>query len=260
VQTGQWIPANGQQQQIPEIVLRMEHHRQVAESFVEDKDSWHKATVRTLVQAACYLVPVTLAILAGLAIGEQYAASAGQSIFYAPFSFAVGVGVELMLWGLSFGASIEFKRTLSDRSHVKTLVILCFAFVAFSVMSMLAQYLVYEMHAKDNSATTQIGMFFRSGATTCADVSALLVLAVIEFEDFKAHLKKQKDVAEHVRDLSRVEVEAAQIRQEEIRRQKEAEIDSERKLRQAQFLADLEQNSFNNSRQGGGSRESRGRW
>jgi hypothetical protein len=258
ITTGRWIEGGDQREDIPEIALRMEEHRQTAQKFVEDKKSWHKTLVKLIVQAACYLVPITLAIMVGLVIGEQYSTNAGQSTFYAPFSYTVGIGVELMLWGLSFAASVVLKRMFADHKNIGPFVALCTAFLLFSIMSILAQWLVYEAHFHNPDFPTTVGIFFRSGATTCSDISALLVLAVIDFEDFKAHLKKQREVAEHVRDLSRVEVEGLQIRQEEIRRQKEAAIDSERKMRQAQFFSDMEQKQIDQMKRG--DREDRGRW
>ncbi len=121
---GQWIDATGQTPvAIPQIIVRMEEHRRVAEQFVEDREDFADKVVRRGVKVLMYLGPVVLAFFVAMLIGEQYA-KLSTDFWWAPAMYAVATVTEYSLWGTSFGASREFRRMLSDRSRIKTFVAL----------------------------------------------------------------------------------------------------------------------------------------
>jgi len=255
---GQWIDATGQKAvAIPQIIVRMEEHRRVAERFVEDREDFADKVVRRGVKLLMYIGPVILAFFVAMLIGEQYA-KMSQDFWWKPAMYAVALVTEYSLWGTSFGASREFRRMLSDRSRIRTFVALVIFFLGFSGMSILAQWFVYEGHFVNPDFPTIIGIIFRTCSTTGVDILALLVLAVLDYKSFEAHLKKQKMVADQVQELSRTEIDTNRMQQEEVIRQQKAEIENERELKHAQFFADIEAKQIDSMKKGG--REDRNRW
>lgn len=258
VVAGTWIDTtNGQEAvALPQIIVRMEEHRRTAEQFQEDAEDWADKAVRIGVKTLMYVGPVTLAFFIAMLIGEQYA-KLSTDFWWAPAMYAVATVTEFSLWGTSFGASREFRRLLSDRSRIPTFVALVLFFLVFSGMSILAQWFVYEGHFKSPDFPTTIGIVFRTCSTTGVDILALLVLGVLDFRSFKAHLKKQQMVAEQIQRLSRTEIDTNRMQQEEVIRQQKAEIEKERELKHAQFFADMEGKQIDRMKSG---REERGRW
>lgn len=256
---GTWIDANTNQKAvaIPQIIIRMEEHRRTAEQFQEDKEDLADTAVRYAVKTLMYIGPVTLAFFVAMLIGEQYA-KLSTDYWWKPAMYAVATVTEFSLWGTSFGASREFRRMLSDRSRIGTFVALVLFFLGFSGMSILAQWFVYEGHFKSPDFPTTIGIVFRTCSTTGVDILALLVLAVLDYKSFKAHLRKQQMIAEQVQKLSRTEIDTNRMQQEEVIRQQKAEIEKERELKHAQFFADLESKQIDQMKNG--NREARGRW
>lgn len=256
---GQWIDATGQKAvAIPQIIVRMEEHRRTAEQFVEDREDWTDKVVRHVVKTFMYIGPVVLAFFVAMLIGEQYG-KLSTDFWWKPAMDAVAVVTEYSLWGTSFGASREFRRMLSDRSRIGTFVALVVFFLGFSGMSILAQWFVYEGHFVHPDFPTTVGIIFRTCSTTGVDILALLVLAVLDYKSFAAHLKKQKMVADQVQELSRTEIDTNRMQQEEVIRQQKAEIEKERELKHAQFFADIEAKQIDSMKNGGG-REDRSRW
>lgn len=258
VVTGQWIDATGQTPvAIPQIIVRMEEHRRTAERFQEDREDLADKAVRIGAKTLMYLGPITLAFFVAMLIGEQYA-QLSTDFWWPPAMYAIATVTEYSLWATSFAASREFRRMLSDRSRIGTFVALVLFFLAFSGMSILAQWFVYEGHFTNPDFPTTIGIVFRTCSTTGVDILALLVLAVLDYKSFKAHLRKQQEVAEQVQKLSRTEIDTNRMQQEEVIRQQKAEIEKERELKHAQFFADMEAKNIDQMRNGG--REERGRW
>ncbi len=255
---GQWIDATGQTPvALPQIIVRMEEHRRVAEQFVEDAEDGADKIVRYAVKTLMYVGPVVLAFFVAMLIGEQYA-KLSREFWWTPAMYVIALITEGSLWGVSFGASREFRRMLSDRSRIGTFVALVAFFLCFSSMSILAQWFVYESHFVHPDFPTVVGIVFRTCSSTGTDIAALLVLAVLDYRSFKAHLKKREMVADHVGQLSRKEVETNRIQQEEVIRQQEAEIEKERKMKRAQFFAEMEEKQMDQMKNG--NREERGRW
>jgi hypothetical protein len=259
VVTGQWIDATGQPPvAIPQIIVRMEEHRRTAERFQEDREDVADKGIRIAVKMLMYLGPVTLAFFVAMLIGEQYA-KISTDFWWKPAMYAVALVTEYALWGTSFAASREFRRLLADPiRHIGTFTALVVFFLGFSGMSILAQWFVYEGHFSHPDFPQMIGIIFRTCSTTGVDILALLVLGVLDYKSFKAHLKKQMDVAEQMQKLSRTEIDTNRMQQEEVIRQQKAEIEKERELKHAQFFADLEAKQIDQMK--GGGREERGRW
>ena len=255
---GQWIDATGQKAvAIPQIIVRMEEHRRTAERFTEDREDWADKLVRYVVKALMYAGPPVLAFFVAMLIGEQYA-KMSTDFWWKPAMYAVALVTEGTLWGTSFGASREFRRMLSDRSRIGTFLTLVVFFLGFSGMSILAQWFVYEGHFMHPDFPTIVGIVFRTCSTTGTDLLALQVLAVLDYKSFAAHLRKQQMVADQIQKLSRTEVDANRIQQEEVIRQQKAEIENEKELKRAAFFAEIEESQMKNMK--GGGREQRDRW
>lgn len=264
VPSEEWINANGNNNNgqtsvaIPQIVIRMEEHRRTARSFVEDKEDWVDRAIRRAVKGLMYLGPVALAFLVAMLIGEQYA-KLSNDFWWTPAMYGVALVTEGSLWGTSFGASREFKRMLSDRKRIGTFVTLVFGFALFSLMSILAQWFVYESHFTGTlDFPTTVGIVFRTCSTTAVDTMALLVLGVLDYRSFETHLKRQKLEAQHIQELSQTEIATARMTQEEVVRQQNAEIENQRQLKRNQFFAEQEAEQLKNLSRG--NREDRRRW
>lgn len=257
--TGTWIDAETGQKAValPQIIVRMEEIRQTAQQFVDDKEDWVDTLVRNVVKVLMYVGPVVLAFFVAMLIGEQYA-KMSTDFWWKPAMYAIATVTEYTLWGTSFGASREFRRMLYERSRIGTFIALVFFFMGFSGMSILAQWFVYEGHFANPDFPTTIGIIFRTCSTTGVDILALIVLAVLDYRSFKAFLQKQTLISDHVGQLSRKEVESNRIQQEEVIRQQEAEIEKERRLKHAQFFADMEAKQIETIKNG--DRETRNRW
>lgn len=259
VVTGTWVDDQGQvPQAIPQIVIRMEEHRKVAENFQEDEAGFAESAVRFGAKFLFYVGPVILAFFVAMLIGEQYAKLDATSFWWRPAMYAIAVVTEGSLWGVSFGASREFRRMLTNRKHVSTFVTLTTFFLAFSAMSVLAQWFVYERHFVNPDFPTIVGIVFRTCSTTGTDIAALLVLAVLDFKDFKAFLEKRKQIAAHVGQMSRQEIENERLTNEEVVRQQKALIQNEQEIAEAKFWADRRRADMESMSNGGS--QSRGRW
>lgn len=275
--TGRFVEDTSQEiAQVPVIIQRIEHHRQVAESFSEDAEDLPDQIVRVCVKTLAYIAPVALAITVSLLVGQDYSDLKAGNVIWAIGMYTTAFAVEFALWYTSFAASRVLKRVFSDKSQGGILAVLIVLFLIVSAGSILAQLYVYEHTLAAHEAATKaatkvastslnmsdigatVGMLFRTCATTVVDILSLAVLATLNYQSFKKHLQKQSDIADHMRQLSQKEVEINRIQSEEIQRQQKAEIENQRALRQAQFFADMEQKQIESWKSG--SREERGRW
>jgi hypothetical protein len=257
ITTGRWIEGGDVTLPAP-VVVRIEQYRQTAEQFEEDKEDRADTLVRWGAKAMAYVLPVTLAFFVAMLVGEQYASLHPKDFWWPKAMYAIAVGIEYALWYTSFAASREFKRMLSDHSRIGTFVGLLFGFIVFSLMSILAQWFVYEHNVDITNPGEMIGVIFRTCSTTGVDTLSLLVLGTLDYRSFQQFLKKQAIIADHVSQLSRKEVETERIKQEEVIRQEKARLDNEREMKRAAFFAEMEQRQIDQMKRS--DREERGRW
>lgn len=208
--TGRFVPAG---QQAGLVVssgagVNTEHFRQVIESFDEDKQTALEWIVRKFFGAAAYLLPLIVALVVGIAIGDAFS-GAHPSFGWTLYTHVISVSLELMLPVLGLAVTIVFKRALKDRSQIGMFLALAALFLALAVGNSFAQIFLVESHITLKSGDTagQASMIFRSFGPMIIDIVATVYLSVASVKNLQKYLADQKQKIAAIKDVNAVEIE-----------------------------------------------------
>ncbi len=206
---GTFIDAGQLTALIGNIVANTQNHRQIVESFDEDKEPFVEKGIRWFYMAIFYALPALVAYFVGRAIGDGFSGNHALdwNDGWNAFNHVISWAIEFSISGLVLAASIAARRIRSSNSeYLVPFVVLCFALVFFAVASGIAQFVLVEAHLNPRPGAEQMAAIFRVSAGPAVDICSLLFLSVMRFKSLKKFLEDQARKQEAIRATSQSEI------------------------------------------------------
>ncbi len=228
------IPANNAQ-------IHTERLRRTIASFNEDKQTPLKWLVVKFFEVLSYLLPVLIAWIVGMAIGDAWSGKFDWGDSWNVYSHAISLALELMLPALGYAVTVSLKQAFHDRSKVVLFVVLASLFLALAVGNSFAQMFLIEGHIKlaPDDTAGHISMYFRSFTPMTVDIISTIFLSVVTVKNLQKFLKDKQQEAMAVRAGAEAEIAVDEAFQAAERRRREAESEQRRKDEQLDTMQEF---------------------
>lgn len=184
---------------------RTDQFRQEAESFDDEKASLAEKSLRFVFTAFAYLVPITLAVFIGLAVGDAFTPP-GSTSGYSAYAHFLSIALEMSMPILGFCVALTFRRAAKDRSQVALCGVFTALFLAVGIGNAIVQIFMVTQNIGALNVSDQAAVYFRAAAPLIIDLISTLYLSVTGAKSLKRYLADKRAVMEAVRDISGVNI------------------------------------------------------
>jgi hypothetical protein len=190
---------------IQQAGAKTDQFRKEAENFDDEKASIGEKGLRFLFTTFAYLVPVALAVLIGLAVGDSFT-PIGSTLSYSAYAHFLSIALEMSLPILGFCVSLTFRRAAKDRSQVALCALFSILFIALGLGNAIVQVFMVTQNIGALTSGDKIAVIFRAGAPLVIDLICTLYLSVTGAKSLKRYLADRRAVIEAVRDVSGINI------------------------------------------------------
>lgn len=218
-----------------------EQLRKTIASFSEDRMSPLKWIVVKFFEVLAYLLPIGIAYVVGMAIGDAWSGKFNWADSWNVYSHAISLALELMLPALGYAVTVSLKQAFGDKSKAWICAVLGFLFLGLAVGNSFAQMYLIEGHIKVAKADTagQISMIFRSFTPMTVDIIATIFLSVVTVKNLQKFLRDKQQEAMAIRSGAEAEIAVDEAFQAAERRRREAEAEQRRKDEQLDTMQEF---------------------
>lgn len=236
--------------------IHTERIRKQVESFNEDRQTPLEWLVVKFFTILAYTLPTLIAWIVGSAIGQAFAGKFDFGNPYAVYSYAISIGLELMIPVMGYAVSSTAKRAVKDRSQMAWPIILSVLFIALAVGNSFAQMFMIDNHIKiaKDDFKGQASLYFRSFGPLVIDVIATIFLTVVNVKNLQKFIKDMQAKEEAINSVSHSEIKVEAAFDEADIARENARNDQERKRMDNELLRELTRRRNDDTLGGGGSK------
>jgi hypothetical protein len=215
--------------------------RTTIESFNEEKQTPLEWVVVKFFTVLAYLLPIVVAYVVGVAIGEAWSGTFNITKPWTVYSHVISVGLEMMIPVMGYAVTVSVKRAMKDRTQVIWTVILVALFLGLATGNAFAQMFLLEKHIDMSKAdnTARASMLFRSFAPLIIDSIATIFLSIVTVRNLQKFLKDMQAKEQGIQSVSRSEIAVQAAFDQAAIDRENARNDQERKRMDNELLREL---------------------